>query len=285
MSSRAGNFVSFIVSVVLLGTLGCNPTPQVESLDPNTGSDAGGNTVTINGANFHQQAQVEFGGQTLAPQWISRKQLSVVAPPGQPGTVSVTVVNPNDRRARESVEYTYVDQTPPAVSAVTPTDGRVFDAETGYKDAVQTGINTVSVSFSEKVQSAEISVAYEALPDAIKKGATGTVNGAVTVADNTATFTSSDGDFRAARKYTVTATGRDAAGNRSQPHTVTFTIATPQRTHYYTVRPGDSLPSIAARPDTYDDEAMWTRILRVNQDYHEINRNRVKPGLRLVIHW
>jgi hypothetical protein len=276
--------LSFVAWVVMLA--GCNPTPTVQGINPANGPESGGGTVTITGTNFKVGAQVDFGGKMIPANVSSATSLTCTAPAGSVGPVKVTVVNPKEKRAQESVTYTYEDATAPQVSSVTPSDGQdIPQGEGGYTDALATGINTVSATFSEDVASAEISIAYETLPDAIKKDATGTVAGTVSVSGTTATWTSSEGDLRAGRKYTVTVSGADAAGNKSEVKTSTFSIATPKRVHFYVVQPGDTLKSIAARPDTYEDERMASKILRVNQDYTELNRNRLRPGTRLIIHW
>lgn len=274
----------FVAWVVILA--GCNPTPTVQGINPASGPESGGGSVTITGTNFKVGAQVDFAGKLIAANVSSATSLTCSVPAGSLGAVKVTVVNPKDKRALESVTYTYEDSTAPEVSAVTPTDAQeVPQGEGGYTDALATGVNTVSATFSEDVASAEISVAYETLPDAIKQGDSGTVAGAVAVSGTTATWTSSDGDLRAGRKYTVTVSGADASGNKSEAKTSTFSIATPKRVHHYVVQAGDTLKSIAARPDTYEDEKMASKILRVNQEYNELNRNRLRPGTRLIIHW
>ena len=274
----------FAAWIVILA--GCNPTPTVQAINPANGPESGGGTVTITGTNFKVGAQVDFGGKLVPANVTSATSLTCAAPAGSVGAVKVTAVNPKEKRAQESVTYTYEDATAPQVSSVTPSDGQeVPQGEGGYADALATGINTVSATFSEDAASAEVTVAYETLPDAIKKDAAGTVAGTVSVSGTTATWASSEGDLRAGRKYTVTVSGADAAGNKSEAKTSTFSIATPKRVHFYVVQAGDSLKSIAGRPDTYENEGMASKILRVNQEYTELNRNRLRPGTRLIIHW
>lgn len=277
---------SVFISVLGAVLLGCNPIPTVQGINPPKGPEAGGGTVTITGSNFKVGAQVDFGGKLVPANVSSATSLTCTVPPGSVGSVQVTVVNPQDKRARESVTYTYEDATPPQLSSVTPSDGQeIPQGEGGYKDALATGVSAISATFSENIARAEMTVSYETLPDAIKKGLTGTVAGTVSVSGSTATWTSSEGDLRAGRKYTVTLSAADAAGNTSETKTTTFSIATPKRVHFYIAQEGDTLRSIAARPDTYEDENMASKILRVNQDYVELNRNRLRPGTRLIIHW
>jgi len=287
MTTKAISIASILLCIAWTALLaGCNPTPTVQGINPDKGPESGGGTVTITGTNFKVGAQVDFGGKLIPANVTSATSLTCTVPAGSVGPVKVTVVNPKEKRAQESVTYTYEDATPPQVTGVTPSDGQeIPQGEGGYTDALATGINTISATFSEDIASAEINVTYETLPDAIKKGATGSVAGTVSVSGTTATWTSSEGDLRAGRKYTVTISGTDAAGNKSEPKTSSFSIATPKRVHFYIVKEGDTLKSIAARPDTYEDENMAWKILRVNQDYTELNRNRLRPGMRLIIHW
>lgn len=265
---------------------GCNPTPTVQGIHPASGPESGGGTVTVTGTNFKVGAQVDFGGKTLPAHVGSETSLTYSVPAGSVGAVKVTVVNPTDHRAVESVAYTYEDVTAPQVSGVTPPDGQeIPQGEGGYTNALATGMNTVTAAFSEDLASAEIAVAYEALPDAKKPADSGAVAGTVALSGATATWTDSEGDLRAGRRYTVTVAGTDAAGNRSETKTTTFSIAAPKRVHFYVVQAGDTLKSIAARPDTYANANMASKILRVNQEYGEINPNRLRAGTRLIIHW
>jgi len=282
---RRAVFLTFGLLAVLAWA-GCNPTPTVQSINPSSGPESGGDTTTITGTNFKVGAQVDFGGKLIPATVTSPTQLTATVPAGSVGSVSVTVVNPKEKRALESVTYSYTDSTAPTISSVNPPDGQeIPQGEGGYADALATGMNTVTVTFSEEASSAEITVNMETLPDALKQHEPGPVAGTVTVSGTTATFTTAEGDFRAGRKYAITASGTDAAGNKSEVLTSSFSIATPKRVHYYTVRAGDTLQSIAARPDTYEDERMARKILQVNQDYTELNRNRIRPGTRLIIHW
>ena len=115
-------------------------------------------------------------------------------------------------------------------------------------------------------------------------GHTGTVEGETVVQGSEITFTAA-GDLLSSRKYMVSVKAADAAGNESAETSATFAIEPPKRVHRYVVQEGDTLQSIAARPDTYDDIEQWEKIAIVNADYHELNVQKPQPGLQLYLHW
>jgi hypothetical protein len=69
----------------------------VTSITPNRGSTAGGETVTIQGANFHAQTTVTIGGAPLQNQTFTPARFIFgTTPPHAPGTVDVVVSNPDE---------------------------------------------------------------------------------------------------------------------------------------------------------------------------------------------
>jgi hypothetical protein len=69
--------------------------PAIKSIAPSSGPASGGSTVAITGNGFTGATQVLFGSQPAEPVGVvSSTSLSVVAPPGTPGTVDVRVVTP-----------------------------------------------------------------------------------------------------------------------------------------------------------------------------------------------
>src|SRR5581483_9257501 len=70
------------------------PAPTVTNVNPNSGPQAGGNTVTITGTNFQNATQVAFGGKNaLSFTVVSRTEITATVPSGT-GTVDVTVTTP-----------------------------------------------------------------------------------------------------------------------------------------------------------------------------------------------
>src|ERR1700682_2669337 len=69
-----------------------NPAPTISGLNPNSGSPAGGTTVTIPGTNFASGATVTFGGTAgTSVNVVSATSITVVTPAHAAGSVSVTV--------------------------------------------------------------------------------------------------------------------------------------------------------------------------------------------------
>jgi hypothetical protein len=68
------------------------PPPYVNFVFPNSGSTAGGNSVTITGTNFVNVSSVAFGAIN-APSFTvnSMSSITAIAPPGSSGTVNITV--------------------------------------------------------------------------------------------------------------------------------------------------------------------------------------------------
>ncbi|TYP57472.1 IPT/TIG domain-containing protein [Thermosediminibacter litoriperuensis] len=113
-------------------------TPQ--GVSPSQGSVLGGTTVTINGSGFMAGAQVKFGG--LLAQNISVKSDSVITATvpatSTPGSVAVTVTNPDGGTAVLNNGFTYT-QSSPLISSISntldgtgPAEGSVLGGETIY---------------------------------------------------------------------------------------------------------------------------------------------------------
>lgn len=85
-------------------------TPTMNTLNPNTGSTAGGDTVTITGTNLADTEAVTFGGHPARFGVIDDNTLTAVTPPGATGAVEVTVTTPGGSATNPGV-FTY--QAPP----------------------------------------------------------------------------------------------------------------------------------------------------------------------------
>ena len=66
--------------------------PSIKTLSTNTAPPTGGVQVVITGANFDPSTKVTFGGVVASVIFNSPTQLTVTVPPGNPGTVDITVV-------------------------------------------------------------------------------------------------------------------------------------------------------------------------------------------------
>ncbi|GIW01933.1 IPT/TIG domain-containing protein [Roseiflexus sp.] len=104
------------------------PTPQIESLNPNSAT-AGGNevTLTVNGSGFidgtgSDRSVVHWNGSPRATTYISSTQLTASIPASDiatAGTASVTVVNPGN--VTSNTETFTINNPAPTITALSPT--------------------------------------------------------------------------------------------------------------------------------------------------------------------
>jgi len=85
--------------------------PVISQVSPGSGLPAGGESITIMGANFANGVTVTFGGTGAGAVFISSTTISCTAPPHAVGTVSVRVTNPDGQFT--SALYTYDGGAPP----------------------------------------------------------------------------------------------------------------------------------------------------------------------------
>lgn len=113
-------------------------SPRVISCTPSVGHTAGGQQVTITGANFDNGCTVSFGGAAApAVVYVNRNTLTVTVPPNSPGTVNITVRNPNGQSGVGTGLYTYSAFMAPVISSVTPATGSTL----GGQDITISGSN------------------------------------------------------------------------------------------------------------------------------------------------
>ncbi len=123
--------------------------PTVTAVSPNSGTTAGGNTVTISGSNFTGATAVSFGTlPATAFRVNSDSSITAVAPIAVAGTVDVTVTTPAGTSATGTADrYTYTSIAgTPTVTGVSPASGYT----TGGTVVTITGANLtglVSVAF------------------------------------------------------------------------------------------------------------------------------------------
>ena len=93
--------------------------PELSGLSPDRGPSSGGTQVQIDGADFRPGAQVFFGERESARTERVRADLLIaVTPPGEVGTVDVSVVNPDGESAVLPRAFTYVPS--PELESVNP---------------------------------------------------------------------------------------------------------------------------------------------------------------------
>ncbi len=108
-----------------------NP-PTVTSVSLNTGTIAGGKTVTITGTNFYTGSTVDFGGSACTSVTvISTTSISCVTPANAAGAVTVSVISPYGATGSLAAGYTYVT-TPALLAFVTGTSSPTPPASDNY---------------------------------------------------------------------------------------------------------------------------------------------------------
>jgi glucose/arabinose dehydrogenase len=100
---------------------------SVAEIAPDSGPTRGGQRVTISGANFTHATQVFFGATPAAVQVTSPFSLFAFAPRAEPGTVSITVVNPDTAPVVRPGAFTYT----PLLRVTPPPGTRTIVREPG----------------------------------------------------------------------------------------------------------------------------------------------------------
>lgn len=96
--------------------------PTILSILPSSGSQAGGDTVTITGTNFQTAPSVMFGGNPATSVTLqSETVITAKVPAHSPGKVNVTVINTDGQYALIVDGYTY--NYPPTITSVSPNTG------------------------------------------------------------------------------------------------------------------------------------------------------------------
>ena len=99
-------------------------TPTVTSVSPNSGTTAGGTSVTITGTNLNGTTAVNFGATAATSYTVnSATQITATSPAGSTGTVDITVTTPGGTSTTgASDQFTYTGP-PPTVTGVSPSSG------------------------------------------------------------------------------------------------------------------------------------------------------------------
>ena len=295
-AKKAMLVVLSIVCAWMVGCAGCNPEPVPSGMSPIQGPETGGTSVQITGEKFDVKngVTVTFGGKNATSVTVpTETQITAVTPGGMAGeSVAVVVINKGKPEVPVTLsqQFTYTDATPPTVTMNEPADGTVISE---YEDSLNV-MNSVTVSFSEPVDSDSVSVNVEVTKteDSMSEPMDAMLSGTVSGSGDSVTFTS-DMPMRAGRMYTVTVSGAaDMAGNTLvNPHSFSFSITSPDRLDRYRVQEEDiqeengeaALKRIASRPEIFDDPEMWKRLVAANQDDYIFDRTRLSVGQLLWI--
>ncbi len=96
-------------------------TPTISSINPTSGSTAGGTSVTITGTNFTSSATVKFGSTAATSvKYNSATSLTAISPAESAGTVQVTVTTSTGTSNGVSYTYTSSTSTTPTITSITP---------------------------------------------------------------------------------------------------------------------------------------------------------------------
>ncbi|MBI2787226.1 MAG: IPT/TIG domain-containing protein [Elusimicrobia bacterium] len=91
----------------LIGGFTYVPSPVIQSIVPNTGLTAGGQTITLNGTGFQNGATVTIGGTPATGiTFVNANQIRAVTPAKPDGAYNVVVTNP-DSQFSNSFAFTY----------------------------------------------------------------------------------------------------------------------------------------------------------------------------------
>ncbi|MFO0112862.1 MAG: IPT/TIG domain-containing protein [Sphingomonadaceae bacterium] len=104
--------------------------PTISAVSPNSGTTAGGTSVTITGANFGGAASVRFGA-VAATSFVanSATQITAVAPAGSEGAVDISVTALGGTVTSNGA-FTYnTPQSAPTITAVAPASGTTAGGE------------------------------------------------------------------------------------------------------------------------------------------------------------
>jgi alpha-tubulin suppressor-like RCC1 family protein len=164
--------------------------PQITGMSPNLGSQAGGTTVTIEGANFAAGASVSFGSAAATGVHVnSERSITAVSPEGPAGTIDVTVTTGSGTsRISLADQFRYVPA--PTVTGVSPKTG----PHAGGSSVTIAGtsfVGAVSVKFGS-VEAGKVQVNSEGSITAEAPDGAGTVDVTVTALGGTSSTSSAD---------------------------------------------------------------------------------------------
>jgi phosphatidylserine/phosphatidylglycerophosphate/cardiolipin synthase-like enzyme len=103
------------------------PPPTISNINPNSGTTAGGTSVTITGTNFVSGASVTIGGTAATGVAVTNSTtITATTPMHAAGAANVVVTNPDNQSATLTGGFTYQTTSPgppPTVSSIAPNSG------------------------------------------------------------------------------------------------------------------------------------------------------------------
>ncbi len=107
-------------SNTLVGGFTFNDPPVLTAVTPSNGTPFGGDSIQLTGSGFTTTTTVTFDGISAAVTFVDVNTLTATTPAHAPGAVNVTVSNVN---GTDTLVGGFTYDSPPTVSAVTPTSG------------------------------------------------------------------------------------------------------------------------------------------------------------------
>jgi signal transduction histidine kinase len=133
------------------------PPPSISGISPNSGSMAGGDSVTISGSHFVSGATVKFGNiEAEDVTFVNSSTLTVVTPPSSGGTKNVIVTNPDGQSGTAINGFTFI-RPPPGVSGISPDT----DVMAGGTEVTITGTNFASKDVAQPSNGATATASSE----------------------------------------------------------------------------------------------------------------------------
>ncbi len=184
-SCASGDNPLYAAPVAQATTTISSTSPTVTGVTPDSGTPAGGTSVTIAGTNLAGATAVDFGSAAADITSDSANSITATSPPGT-GTVDVTVTTPNGTSPTSPADqYLYSLATPPPVlTAVSPDTGPVG----GGNSVTITGTNLENATSIDFGQTAGVITADSSTSvTATAPAGTGTVDITVTTPSGTTT--------------------------------------------------------------------------------------------------
>lgn len=114
------------------GAVEPDPPPEITSVDPNSGSESGGTSITITGTGFQSGATVTIGGNAATSVTVvNATTITCTTPAGSPGAANVVVTNPDSQSDTLVGGFTYTaNDAAPTVSITSPAGNIAVSAGT-----------------------------------------------------------------------------------------------------------------------------------------------------------
>lgn len=144
------------------------PPPTISSIFPPNGTPTGGTPVAVNGTGFFDGAQVFFGSIPGTTTFVSDTELTAMTPATAPGTVDVTVVNPDGDSSPLSISFVY--DPPPAVFGLIPSAApstgstSVTISGSGFQPGVVVALSAGTISSVIRISDTEIELIVDGGP-------------------------------------------------------------------------------------------------------------------------